>query len=401
MTKVIIYSDFDGIATNRPGSATVFSPFYASLLQSAIIQDNYKDPLMKGETEVQALFEEKFGKYDEHFDFTKTDADMLISRDAVTFFHEVLKNDQITLKFITKNRKDYIQAMLQYQGFTSEEINRIAIFDSGLKSTDVFHDLMAQPNKNEVSHVYVLDDSPSDFAQMVRGVQFGGFKNEQIRQYNKKPGQFEWARYQQDIQQLFPVATETTDETAHQTTITATQLSDEKSSPVVASETQPRLSDTLINSAEEENQPLLPQTVKASDNYRTLKIAGYSSAIGFSLGFIVSAVLVGTGIFAPFGSGLLGVLALSLPVTASASVLSGAIGYGIAKNTAPVTQEQQATTAENSHQVMQQLGGASSMAQTQTTSVASPVEHFPNPLERAIVPSAEETPHAKVKPGSR
>lgn len=372
MTNVIIYSDYDGTLTQRSGNKTVFTPFYQSLLQgykTGVTQDSYKNPPLKSETEVQELFEAKFGKYDNHFDHTQIDADMLISADAVTFLHEILKNEQIKLRIITKNRKDYIQAMLQYQGFTSEEINKIIIFDSGLKMQSVLTDLQPYPHK-EVRKIYILDDSKPDFGQMLRAVKIRGFKDEQIQQYNLMPGQFEWSSYQHNIQQLFSIPTEISDEVVHQTTITTIQPTEE-SKPVITEE-PPQLPKTHFNATEAENETLLPETTRTSN--RTSKMVGYSSFIGFCIGFILGATLVGTGVFT--GTGLLSAMAVGLITATTAAVLSGTIGYVITETTPPLSLEQQDVLTVNSTQALQKLGGTTKQPDI------SPIEqeHFPKPL---------------------
>lgn len=373
MTNVIIYSDYDGTLTQRSGNNTVFTPFYQSLLQgykTGVTQDSYKTPLLKSETEVQELFAAKFGKYDNHFDHTQVDADMLISADAVTFLHEILKNEQIKLRIITKNRKDYIQAMLQYQGFTPEEINKMIIFDSGLKMQSVLTDLQPHLHK-EVSKIYILDDSKPDFGQMLRAVSIRGFKDEQIQPYNLMPGQFEWSSYQRDIQQLFSISTELSDEVVHQTTITTIQPSEE-SKPVITEE-HAQLSETHFNATEAESETLLPETTSTSN--RTPKMVGYSSFIGFCLGFILGTTLVGTGVFT--GAGLISAMAVGLITAATAAVLSGTIGYVITKMTVPLSLEQQDDTlnSSNSTQALQRLGGT-----TKQPDISSPIEHFSKPL---------------------
>ncbi|MCL5272524.1 MAG: hypothetical protein M1486_04325, partial [Gammaproteobacteria bacterium] len=202
MTHIVIYTDFDGTLTGKVGSATVFSPFYQSLLAgySGKIQDYKQTPMKPGE-EIQQLFVEQFGLFKDGFDYSQNDTEMLMSADAVLFLHELLKNDQVTINIITKNRADYITALLKYQGFSEEEINKISIQDSGYKFDAVSQSLHSL--KERASCLYILDDDKSnDYPAMYRAAQMNSYPADHIRGYNELPGQFNWSVYQNDIMTL-------------------------------------------------------------------------------------------------------------------------------------------------------------------------------------------------------
>ncbi|KTD57731.1 hypothetical protein [Legionella shakespearei] len=252
MTGIMFYSDFDGTLTQRAGNNTVFSPFYQSLLEGYKpgIPQHYKISPLKSATEVQQLFTAKFGVYDTNFDHKQTDVDMLITPEAVAFLHQVLKNDKIHVRIVTKNRKDYIQAMMHYQGFTAEEIFKLEILDSGFKFQSVNQDLRTQLWTKEMDQVYVLDDSKEDLDQMLLAIQMYGFQAEQIHQYNLNPGQFAWLDYLRTIQNNFPAAEDSVSETT-------------PSSPVVAHNAPPVTSSfahhaALQQSTEAAQAPALP-----------------------------------------------------------------------------------------------------------------------------------------------
>jgi 2-hydroxy-3-keto-5-methylthiopentenyl-1-phosphate phosphatase len=354
MTDIIIYSDYDGTLTQRAGNDTVFSPFYQSLLEGYKpgVQQDYKTSPLKSEQEVKQLFIEKFGPYDKYFDYSKPDANMLITPEAVTFLHQVLENDNIHVRIVTKNRKDYIQAMLHYQGFTSEEIFKLEIFDSGLKFQSVNQDLLTQLWPKEQSEVFVLDDSKADLEQMLFAVKWYGFQAEQIHQYNLMPGQFAWLDYLNTIQNSLSSAQGSTAQT------TATPALSEENAP-----------DPIA----EERIPTLPVPEQSS----TLSTLSYST-MGFSLGFVIGALLVGTGIFAPVGTGVLGALTLGLTIATLTGALSGAVGHSLSQtasvsvvepNTPPVT------SSFSHHAALQQSNAAAQAP-------VLPVEHYESPLAK-------------------
>lgn len=219
MTKILVFSDFDGTITGRAGKETVFCPFYESLMVDAKTKkspDDYHSPAFKKPHELQSIFEIKFGKYDTSFNYNQPDADLLMSADTVAFFKAALNTPEVTINIISKNRKDYIYALFRYHGFTEDEISRLLIDDSGWKAVAVYQSLTLPENiSNKPSCLYILDDSSVDFEQMVSTAKnpMFGFLPEQIKEYNKQPGQFDWKQYHCDIQELLAPSLE------HQSTI--------------------------------------------------------------------------------------------------------------------------------------------------------------------------------------
>jgi hypothetical protein len=105
---VQIYTDFDGTITAAVGRKAVFSAFFQSLLvgYKEGVEQDYKATPMKDPNEVQSLFEAKFGKYNEHFNHSQDDVELLMTPKAVVFFHEVLKSSNVKVSIVTKNRQD-------------------------------------------------------------------------------------------------------------------------------------------------------------------------------------------------------------------------------------------------------------------------------------------------------
>ncbi|CDZ79308.1 hypothetical protein BN59_03626 [Legionella massiliensis] len=302
MTIVDIFTDFDGTVTGRAGNETVFTPFYQSLLQNYqplpnFVQD-YKETPMKNAEELLRLFEEKFGPYNPSFNYAEqTDGDLLMSPAAVTFFHELLSCDsQVRINIITKNRVEYIAALFRYQGFSEEEIAKLTIMCSGAKYFDVSHLLrQARP-----SHIYVLDDSVTDFEAMKLAVLDSGVAAT-MHGYRLSPGQFDWEQYLSDIRLLLPQEEEL----------------DAKTSAQPEEKIEPR-------------EPFDPKHEPRS-NFSAIKVGGYSGATGFVLGAVLGISLAATGVFAPFGFGVFGVLALAAVLGGGSAVLSAVIGFAVAK----------------------------------------------------------------------
>ncbi|KTC84983.1 hypothetical protein [Legionella brunensis] len=213
MPKILIYTDFDGTVTAKRGGILVKSPFYQSLLQGYVKdnQQNYKYTPLKGHPtqeelergaaqpvstdEIQNIFKETFG--DPKPDYTRPGAEILMTPQAVTFFKEVLNNPDITIKIVTRNRGDYIRELFTYQGFTPEEISRLTIFDSKAKYFAITDDLKDKPN--DISHFYVLDDDESDYNAMLKALRDSGYQPTQISGKREEPGNFKWLDYLKDI----------------------------------------------------------------------------------------------------------------------------------------------------------------------------------------------------------
>ncbi|HAT8177967.1 TPA: hypothetical protein JA361_00515 [Legionella pneumophila] len=373
MSKVIIFTDFDGTVTGRSGNETVFTEFYQSLLQGykKDVEQDYKSTPMKDPIEVQSLFEAKFGKYDESFDHSQQDVELLMSPEAVAFFHEVLKNDDVTVNIVTKNRVEYIKAVFKYQGFSDEEIKKLTTLESGYK----FHDVNSQLNHQteKANSVYILDDSAADYAEMLRAVKGKGYNEEEIHGYSKNPGKFEWLQYLKDVRKMLLPKVNPLEEV---------KLTDEKGDELSIGE------ETLVLPQEEnlhrseETTPILSNQLASSSDYHTLKTIGAFAGIGFGVGFALGVTLVATGVFAPSGVSLLGALTLGVISGAGGATLSGTIGFAVAKGTEstpdPISKEEVSGVEQSSHQAMRGLGSSQSL----DTNQIHPVSHFPGVLSR-------------------
>ncbi len=392
MTKILIFTDCDGTLTGREGSKTVFGDFYQSLLvgYTVGVKQDYKWTNLKSPEEIQKIFEEKFGKYNSDFNYAQKDADLLMSADAVAFLKHAVNNPAITVKIITKNRQGYIQALLEYQGFSQKEINKITIEDNKLKNTAVLESLSAEENiASKPTHIYILDDSPSDYGAMVGAAETPeyGYRAEQIKKYNQEPGQFQWAQYQQDIQALFPTPVEDHPITPTPTGTNTSDTSTNKKIDQVAD------NDRSISSPEDAHKQTSSAEIsqlislKQLNAERTFKISTYSLAAGFFIGLLVSTVLIATGVLAPLGLSIIGVLALTIATASGLGLLSGTIAFGIAKSTElkEFIQNDEQLSLNGSSQHLQGLGGP----EDKTPSHDAHVGHFPSIIGSITQPSSE------------
>ncbi len=396
MTKILIFTDFDGTMTGREGSKTVFGEFYQSLMvgYSVGVRQDYKWTALKSPEEIQKLFEEKFGKYGSDFNYAQEDADLLMSADAVAFFKQAINNPAITVKIITRNRQDYIQALLKYQGFSPEEISKIIIEDKKLKNIAVIESLSAEENMaSKPTHIYVLDDSPADYGAMVSiaEAQEYGYRPEQIKKYNQGPGQFQWAQYQQDIQALFPTPIKDQPIEPTPTGTNANSTSTKKKTDVVIDKEHSTLSPEdphKQTSSEDKNQSISLERLNAE---RSFKISLSSFAAGFFVGLLASTVLIATGVLAPLGFGIIGLIALNIATASGLGLLSGTIAFGVAKSTESkeLPQNDEQFSLNGSSQHLQSLGGSVD----KTPSHDAHVGHFPSIIGSITQPNSENRPN--------
>lgn len=425
MTKVVIYTDFDGTVTSRSGNKAVFTPFYQSLLvgyEEGKTQD-YKRTPMKSVEAIQELFVTKFGEYTDQFDFNKPEADMLMAPSAVQFFHELLTNDQVNINIVTRNRSEYINALFKYQGFSDSEINKLTIMESGFKLEDVDRDLKARARRGQrPSYLYIFDDASSDFFAMLDAAIINNYTDEQTKGFNKEPGQFEWNLYLDDVKAdiLTPDTPIVEPNTEHQdspsTSASSTQITDvdlrvagifnlrastiQRSDEHAQSTPQQEITDgqnstvviqAPVSDEAPNNHPqpksVLPDNTKTQQtpplpsNSSPAKIMATMAGLGFSLAFIVGFALVASGVFAPFGLGLIGATILGVVLGAHTALITGVFGLIIdiarqpSPNAGPKLNTDNSIQSCSSIISLRGLGGKAPVSQSD-----APVAHFPGVL---------------------
>lgn len=204
-SEAILFTDFDGTITGQAGNATVYTEFYQSLLKGYVKgkKQDYKSTPMKSKEDVADLFVDKFGPYDPEKDYK--DTKFLMGSDEIRFFKAMLCNPYITVHVITKNRREYIEAVFRYQGFSRNEINRLHIVDRGSKDHAVEQGLSAPLKAGQL--IYILDDDKDDHDLMAGAAKQKNTQGvAQIKTSNEKPGTFAWADYLKEIKKHLPSA---------------------------------------------------------------------------------------------------------------------------------------------------------------------------------------------------
>lgn len=159
-----------------------------------------QDGSLRSNHEVQILLQEKFGEYDQNLAYKNPDSDMLLTQSAIDFLRQLLSLDQTVVNIVTKNRKDYVIALLAYQGFSEKEIRKITILASGDKENDVKNsgkelakDLKSKEEiKNTRRLAFLFDDNKNDLLKMASRLNNKYFK---VKHFSATPGKFKWPDY--------------------------------------------------------------------------------------------------------------------------------------------------------------------------------------------------------------
>ncbi|QEY49923.1 hypothetical protein [Legionella longbeachae] len=96
---------------------------------------------------------------------------------------------------------------------------------------------------------------------------------------------------------------------------------------------QPKLTEMKQNE-DNSSQFTVPQVDKTNHN-RVKIVTGLCAAAGLLIGAGIGVALVATGIFAPFGIGVLGAVAAAATIGGGLALIGGALGFGTAKLTKP------------------------------------------------------------------
>lgn len=343
MATVIIYSDFDGTMTRRGGEKTVYSDFYQSLLTGYIknkLQEYKSKPMLSAE-DLQNALVNKFGAYDDTFEYDKKDADLLITPDAIAFFHKVLQHKDIKVHIVTKNRREYVMALLKYQGFTDEELNKLSISDSGEKLNYVKQDLASQII--QADKIFIFDDSLPDLNKMKIGTQKNNYEPHKVSAHTQQPGHFNWKNYEEEIELIAPFP-----------------------KPAQALDVQP---------------------TNNIQNDETLYKVSLTAFIGALFGLLIGVALVVTGLFGPFGFTIVGAVMLASLLSISGTTIFGGISYVLNKFTdAAGERPADDLILSNSHDAMRGLGSKV------TPNDIVIVEHFSNVLAGQQTSKEEHEP---------
>lgn len=189
--KITIFCDFDGTLTSTVGQKTVNSKFYKSLYLNTQGTPRYSRYTMKNAGEVQQLLQQSFQ--------SEGNKSYFISDKAVDFLKWALNQEAIEFVILTRNRPDYVQALLTFHEVPTEPIT-ITWSKKCSKGTEVSKYCYAHaPNPQ---HVFVLDDSERDYKNIIECAQARGYEERKtLHGYHQNPGCFSWSEIQTAIEQ--------------------------------------------------------------------------------------------------------------------------------------------------------------------------------------------------------
>ena len=189
LPRLRCYLDFDGTLTGIAGGNLVNSAFYRNL------QKNY------GEDYVTAKFKSGMPDILEHVlgdPLLKLVAEQIrVSPAAITFLKDMLTQGA-DIHIISKNRSEYIQAVMKVCGLSDDEVSRMLIHDTndmGRMPIGGKGSVVRQVESRGPAEVtLVCDDSPEDLKLMVEAVSSKGRMS-----YIAKPGEFSWEKITSDV----------------------------------------------------------------------------------------------------------------------------------------------------------------------------------------------------------
>jgi hypothetical protein len=201
MPKVAVLIDFYGTVTQKTEADLDGVEFYRSLFST--YGPSFKT--LKYTPETQRLLEEKFGTYEEPFKDEQKDAGLLMTPGAVKFLHQLLKNKDVEISIFTNNDEKYIQMLLQYQGFSPEEMRKLKIkaFDDKYEKISLECGFY-QMRSDKPNVIYIMDDNETEYNDMFDAAVDAGFSESQVHAYNLPADQFNWESYQEEIEKIAP-----------------------------------------------------------------------------------------------------------------------------------------------------------------------------------------------------
>jgi len=179
--NVRAYLNFDGTLTGCDGSKTIFTELYESLKKDPkrdYIEAEFLDPNeMKQKLQI-GLQQQAY-------------ATMRLTKGACNFLKEMLALDaQIIVT--GRNRREYMKAILAFEGLSADERNKITIFDINNLEYGTYDAVIKFANENtKKRYTIICDNDPSDFEHTKRAVEEAS-RTTTILSYCKKPGMFKW-----------------------------------------------------------------------------------------------------------------------------------------------------------------------------------------------------------------
>lgn len=185
------YLDFDGTLTGREGSACVSSDFYQDLqldpradYSYACFRGNMVDLIKTG----LALPENKT---------------MRMSEGALSFLKTMLTQGA-DINIVSRNRKEYIKAVLLAEGMEAELIQKITICDANdLLLTGKYQAVvdLEKSKKAPAGVVIICDDNSMDCKAMTKAVKDNNDAKTTVISHSEFAGTFDWQKIARDAPQ--------------------------------------------------------------------------------------------------------------------------------------------------------------------------------------------------------
>lgn len=197
--KLICFFDFDGTLTSLDGSRTVFSDLYQSLCEPMPVF-HYND----------AKFKPDFLSILKSGLALESNKKLRLTAEAYKTL-QTLINKQAIIYLISRNRSEYIQAMLELAGIQSDDLHIIGIIEMDKKNKDHHVYQLVQQHQDGTPIICgVADDSPSDAETMRIAARDAGAQQVTVCPYAGAAGEFKWDSFLDKLNWLLSTEPEET-----------------------------------------------------------------------------------------------------------------------------------------------------------------------------------------------
>lgn len=174
-----VYLDFDGTLTGRSGSRTVGQSIYKSLKKNE--EQDY----------VWAEFKEDLPTILKTHISKMQELDMLVSPAAIAYLKAISADPDTEVVIISKNRLQYIRAVLEVSGLELTLINKIIIYDiKDMKSVGEKDDVIRMhEQRGSAEKVTFCDDDAGDAMRMEAAL--ARYKDA-VKGFHRQPNDFKW-----------------------------------------------------------------------------------------------------------------------------------------------------------------------------------------------------------------
>lgn len=163
MPKKLILIDFDGTLTNVEGNKLIRQSIFGNCFKPPLIVPSaYTNSAINSPSSIAKQFKQEKSPNVEPF---------LLNNEAVDFLKNFLDQDEFLVSIISKNRKSYIEGILQYHQFSIEQILQLHIHAiDEAKTKPVLAVEVLKNSLEECEDVFIIDDSSKDINEIVEAI---------------------------------------------------------------------------------------------------------------------------------------------------------------------------------------------------------------------------------------